>query len=53
MAAVGFLSALQFVMLGIIGEYLGRLYEESRSRPLFLEWERTGHGLAAGHRVLS
>lgn len=47
MAALGFLSALQFFMLGIIGEYLGRLYEESRARPLFLEACRTGAGLAA------
>ena len=46
-AAIGFLSALQFVMLGIIGEYLGRLYEESRRRPLFLEAGRIGQGLAA------
>jgi polyisoprenyl-phosphate glycosyltransferase len=46
-AAIGFLSALQFVMLGIIGEYLGRLYEESRRRPLFLEAGRIGRGLAA------
>jgi dolichol-phosphate mannosyltransferase len=45
-AAIGFLSALQFVMLGIIGEYLGRLYEESRQRPLFLEAGRIGRGLA-------
>jgi len=46
-AAFGFLSALQFFMLGVIGEYLGRLYEESRGRPLFLEAERVGHGLVA------
>jgi len=45
-AAIGFLSALQFVMLGIIGEYLGRLYEQSRGRPLFLEATRVGCGLA-------
>ncbi len=44
--AIGFLSALQFVMLGIIGEYLGRLYEQSRGRPLYLEASRVGHGLA-------
>ena len=53
MAALGFLSALQFVMLGILGEYLGRLYEESRRRPLFLESERAGRGLASAQRALS
>jgi len=46
-AAIGFLSALQFVMLGIIGEYLGRLYEQSRGRPLYLEADRVGRGLDA------
>ena len=40
MAALGFVNALQFIMLGIIGEYVGRLSEESRSRPLYLELER-------------
>jgi polyisoprenyl-phosphate glycosyltransferase len=48
MAAIGFISALQFFMLGVIGEYLGRLYEESRGRPLFMEAARVGQGIAAG-----
>jgi dolichol-phosphate mannosyltransferase len=52
-AALGFLSALQFFMLGIIGEYLGRLYEESRGRPLFLEAERVGSGLAATRQTFA
>jgi polyisoprenyl-phosphate glycosyltransferase len=52
-AALGFLSALQFFMLGIIGEYLGRLYEESRGRPLFLEAERVGSGLAAARQTFA
>ena len=30
------LSSIQLFVLGIIGEYLGRLYEESRGRPLFI-----------------
>lgn len=46
MAAIGFVSALQFFILGVIGQYLGRLYEQSLSRPLFLELERSGRGLA-------
>jgi polyisoprenyl-phosphate glycosyltransferase len=45
MSVIGFLSALQFFMLGVLGEYLGRLYEASRDRPLFLESVRTGLGL--------
>jgi polyisoprenyl-phosphate glycosyltransferase len=29
-------SGLQMMMLGIIGEYLGRVFEESKGRPLFV-----------------
>jgi polyisoprenyl-phosphate glycosyltransferase len=36
MAAIGLLSGTQFLMLGIIGAYLGRLYDQSKGRPLFL-----------------
>jgi polyisoprenyl-phosphate glycosyltransferase len=45
MAALGFVSALQFLILGVLGEYVGRLCEESRARPLYLEWERSGQGI--------
>ena len=45
MTVVGLLSAFQFVMLGVLGEYVGRLYEESRGRPLFIEAARVGEGL--------
>jgi dolichol-phosphate mannosyltransferase len=33
---VTFLGAGQFLVLGIVGEYVGRVYIESKSRPLFL-----------------
>jgi len=33
---VTFLGSAQLFVLGIIGEYLGRLYEQSRNRPLFI-----------------
>jgi glycosyltransferase involved in cell wall biosynthesis len=36
MAALGLLSGMQFLMLGIIGAYLGRLYDQSKGRPLFM-----------------
>jgi dolichol-phosphate mannosyltransferase len=36
MAAVGVFGGVQFLMLGIIGAYLGRLYEQVKGRPLFL-----------------
>jgi polyisoprenyl-phosphate glycosyltransferase len=42
MAAVGLLGGMQFLMLGIIGAYLGRLYDQSKGRPLFVIREIVG-----------
>ncbi len=49
MAAIGILTGVQFLMLGIIGAYLGRLYDQSKGRPLFLIRDMVGgpEGLAA------
>ncbi len=35
-------SGLQMMMLGIIGEYLGRVFEEAKGRPLFIVAETIG-----------
>lgn len=36
LAAIGIVGGSQLLSLGILGEYLGRLYEQSKGRPLFL-----------------
>jgi polyisoprenyl-phosphate glycosyltransferase len=35
---------VQLACLGIIGTYLGRMYEEMKGRPLFIVWEDTRTG---------
>ena len=42
MAGMGILGGMQFLMLGIIGAYLGRLYDQSKGRPLFMIREIVG-----------
>ena len=36
MLAVLFIGGIQLLVLGIMGEYIGRIYGESKRRPLFL-----------------
>jgi polyisoprenyl-phosphate glycosyltransferase len=42
MIAVLFLGGAQLISLGIIGEYIGRLYGEAKRRPLYLVRETLG-----------
>lgn len=37
--AVMFIGGIQIMMIGLIGEYIGRIFEESKNRPLYVVWE--------------
>lgn len=42
LVSVLFLGSVQLIFLGIIGEYLGRIYDEVKKRPLYIVAEELG-----------
>ena len=52
-AIVSFLFGLLFVLLGLLGEYLGRIFVEVRRRPRFLLREQIGFDEPAGQKEAS
>jgi polyisoprenyl-phosphate glycosyltransferase len=41
---ITFLSGIQLAVLGMVGLYVGRIYDEARGRPLYVVRERHGFG---------
>lgn len=46
---ITFLSGVNLFFLGIIGEYIGRVYEEAKGRPQYIIRKVVGQGGAGGH----
>lgn len=44
------MNGLILIVLGIIGEYIGRIYDESKRRPLYIIKEKEGFDSAAKDR---
>jgi glycosyltransferase involved in cell wall biosynthesis len=51
MISVMFFAGVQLISLGVLGEYLGRMYEEVKGRPLFLVAEEVGLARASAARA--
>ena len=43
-AAITFFAGIQLIGLGVIGEYLGRVFTEVKRRPLYIVAEEIGFG---------
>lgn len=42
--AITFLSGIQLAVMGMVGLYVGRIYDETRARPLYVVREKHGFG---------
>lgn len=51
MISVLFIGGIQLICLGIVGEYIGRIYDQIKGRPLYLIQERVGFAEAEGEQT--
>ena len=38
-------AGIQLIFLGLVGEYIGRIFEEVKARTLYVVRSRVGHGM--------
>ena len=50
MMLVGFSSCIQLLMIGVLGEYVGRIYEEVKRRPLYIQASELNFAHGEGER---
>lgn len=51
MCVILFFFGITMIMLGIIGEYIGRIFEEVKERPLYVISQRVGHFARKGRKT--
>jgi polyisoprenyl-phosphate glycosyltransferase len=44
LVTITFLSGVQLIVIGMVGQYVARIYDEARARPLYLVREAKGFG---------